>query len=360
MELSRLQLQPHKLFHHLEEVIKWEKGEYFAPIFIEFSPIDRCNQKCWYCYVEYLQHQNLEIEGKLLIEIFRDMGRAGVKSVMIQGTGEPLLNKATPDAIVEGFNSGLSLALCSNGVLLNSEMLKKILPCLEWLRISAVEYTPVLYAKSHGSPEAHWHKVIENLKIAVRIRQQEKLKTILAVHFLIFPYNVEYIVKTVKMVKDIGIDYILIKSANQSIHNPSHHWERDTHKRFIPLLKEAKDLETDEFKVSVRFDQFEVQEECGSFKKKFKKCYGLEFEAMIDADGGVYPCLHFWRDKDYCYGNLHEETFAEIWKGQRRRSVLNKIYNEFDLNNCHFGCKQMHINETLWELKNPPMHINFL
>ncbi len=360
MDLSRLQLRPHKLFHHLEEVLKWKKGEYFPPIFIEFSPTDRCNQKCWYCYTDYFNSQKQEIEGSLLVKIFRDLGRAGVKSVMVQGTGEPLLNEATPDAIVEGRKAGMSLALCCNGVLLSREVLEKVLPNLEWLRVSAVELTPALYARSHGSPESHWHKVIENLQNAVEIRRRLNLDVVLATHMLLFPYNVTSVVETAKMVKELGVDYILIKSANQSLHTPEHQWPRDTHLKFGHLLQEAKKLEDDSFKVSVRLDQFRMQEQDGSFKKGYGKCYGLAFEALIDADASVYPCLHFWRNKEYAYGDLHVESFEEIWKGRRRQQVLDRIYHEFNIEDCHFGCKTSHINETLWELANPPMHMNFL
>ncbi len=360
MDLSKLKLEPHKLFHHLDELVKWKNNQYFPPIFVEFSPTDTCNQKCWYCYTDYIGHGKKEIRGDLLIKIFRDMGHAGVKSVMVQGTGEPLMNKSTPDAIIEGNKAGLSIALCTNGVLLTEEILEKVLPSIEWLRISAIELTPDLYAKSHGSPRSHYEKVIHNIKKAVEIRNRKNLPTIIAVHTLLFPYNVEYLVETVKMVKELGVDYILVKSANQSIHNPDHQWDRDTHKKYHHLLVEAKNQETKEFKVSVRLDQFEIQENCGGFKKDFECCYGIEFETMIDADGGVYPCLHFWRNPDYLYGNLYEQSFEEIWKGKKRIEINEKIYKTHNLSQCHFGCKHMHINKSLWELANPPMHVNFL
>ncbi len=359
MDLSKLQLKPHKLFHHLDRVVKWKKGDYFPPIYVEFSPTDRCNQHCWFCYTEYLEHKPLELEPGLLVRVFRDMGAAGVKSVQIQGTGEPLLNRATPDAIVAGKKAGLSLALCTNGVLLTRPILEKTLASLEWLRVSGMESTPELYARSHGSPESHWEKVVANLKAAVDIRRQQRLETVLAAHILLFPYNIERLVDSVKMIRDWGLDYVLIKAANQSIHNPQHKWPRDTHKKFGKVLEEAKRLETKEFLVSVRTDQFEVQELCGPFKRNYQRCYGLEFETMIDSYAGVYPCLHFWRNADYCYGNLHEHTFEEIWRSERRREVLKRIYEAYDLSECYFGCKHMHINESLWELTNPPMHDNF-
>lgn len=361
MDLSRLDLKPHKLFHHLEEVLRWKNGESFPPVFVELSPTDRCQQHCHYCYIEYVWSKGRhEIEGDLLVKIFQDMGHYGVKSVMIQGTGEPLLNKATPTAIVEGKKTGLSIALCTNGVLFNQEMLEEVVPCLEWMRVSDVECNPQLYAKAHGCGESQWYRVIENLKSAVEIREREGLDTVICTHLLLFPYNAEHVVETTQMVKDIGVDFILIKSANQSTHNPEHNWERDTHIKFRQQLEEAKKLEDKEFKVSVRLDQFEIQEEKGAFPKNFDKCYGMEFETMVDADGGIYPCLNFWRDPDRRYGNLNEQTFEEIWESERRRQVQDKIYNHYDLCNCHFGCKQMHINEELCKLADEPMHVNFL
>lgn len=360
MNLSCLKLKPHKLFHHLDEVVKWKNKEYFAPIFVELSPTDICNQKCHFCYTEYMGHKKLEIPGVLLVKIFSDLGKAGVKSVMIQGTGEPLLHKSLADAILAGKQAGLDMALCTNGVLLSRDILEKILSALSWLRVSAIECNAELYAKSHGCSAAHFKQVINNLKAAVEIRNRDGLDTVIATHFIPFPYNAEYAVETAKMCKEIGVDYLLVKCANQSVHNPTHRWEKDTYIKYRKSFEEVAKLQNEQFLVSVRWDQFESQKDYGPFKKSYKSCYGMEFETMIDSDSRVYPCLNFWRNQRFCLGDLNEMSFQEIWKSEQRRRVLDDIYQKFDLNQCYFECKHHHINTTLWELANPPMHKNFL
>ena len=40
---GRLQLSGNKLLHHPEEIEKWQRGEPFAPIMIEFGPVSYCN-----------------------------------------------------------------------------------------------------------------------------------------------------------------------------------------------------------------------------------------------------------------------------------------------------------------------------
>jgi MoaA/NifB/PqqE/SkfB family radical SAM enzyme len=360
MDLSRLQLRPHKLFHHLDRVTAWKNGEYFPPIFIEFSPTDRCNQRCWFCYTNYLGHRKLDIGPAEMVRVFRDLGQAGVRAVQIQGTGEPLLNSATPDAIVAGHEAGLSLALCSNGVLLDDAITERIIPHLEWIRFSAFESTAERYARTHGCPEAQWHKLVHNIRETVRIREKLSTGTVIGVMVVLFPYNALHLLETVRMLKGFGVDFVHIKPPQVSIHNPDHDWPRGLNETFAEQVEQVLGLQDREFIVSYRKDQFEVEKAPGPFVKDFDTCHGLEFEALIDADYGVYPCLQFWRNPEFCYGNLKESSFDAIWRSDRRKEVQRKIYTEFDLNKCFCACKQSHLNSELCRLGNPPLHVNFL
>ena len=362
MKLDRLKLSPHKLFHHLDKVQSFMNDEYFPPIHVEISVTDRCQHNCHFCYSKYLGHQKLDIPHDMLIKIIRDLGKAGVKSLFIQGTGEPLLNKSCADAIVEAKKCGLDVALQTNGVLLDNDFLDKALSSLSWVRISSLECNSKLYSKTHGCKERDFKHLVENIKYARYLRDENDLDTIIAGTIMSFPYNAEYTYDTVKMYKDLGLDYIMIRAAQMSLYNPEHHWDNDLHKKYRDVFENAESLEDDEFKVSMRWDQFGyVEMGHKEVFQPFKKCYGLEFETMIDADSKVYPCFIFWRNPEYCIGDLTKNSFDEIWKSERRYDVLSKIYNEWDLKECACtNCKQVHINKDLWELKNPQLHKNFL
>jgi len=366
MDVTRLKLTPHKLFHHLGEVVKWQHGEDFAPIYVEVNPVDACNHRCIFCYADYLGHKKeLCIERDLFIRIFRDMGEAGVKSVMVQGTGEPLLNKALPDAIVEGKKAGLDISLVTNGVLFTEESLEKIIPAISWMRVSALEYTPELYAKTHQCPESHYHRVIKNLKKAVEIRNRElsknpDLETIIQAHHMPFPFNIYHTVDTVKLMKDIGLDAVYVKPAQIRPDNLHHEWPRDIHVTYQKILEECNQYDDDEFRVSVRWGEFDLTEVAGPFKKGYDACYGLYFSTNIDADAKIYPCYQLWRVERYCIGDLSKQSFKEIWFSEHRRQVLKDHEENFDLDQCHVQCRQHAYNKDLWELSHPPLHKNFL
>ena len=292
-----------------------------------------------------------------------DLGKAGVRSLFFQGTGEPTLNKHAAEAIVLAKNNGIDTALQTNGVLMNKKFVDTALSSLSWVRVSALESDRETYAKTHQCNPRQYDVLVKNLKYAVEYRDENNLDTVVAGMVMAFPYNAEMVYDTVKMYKDIGLNYVMIRAAQLSLNNEHHDWDRKTHKKYIKQFKAAEGLEDENFQVSMRWDQFEMVERGHKdLKQPFEKCYGLEFETMIDADACVYPCFIHWRDPEYCIGNLHENSFDEIWRSKRRYDVLNNIYENWDLKKCALtNCKQSHINKDLWELKDsPPMHKNFL
>lgn len=365
MNVKQLDLSGNKIIHHLEQVIKWRNGDYFPPPYVEINPTDNCNQRCFYCFCDYLGHKKIEIAPKKLIETIADFQKAGVKAIYIQGAGEPLLNVGVPDGIVAGKEAGLGVSLSTNGVLLNRAILNKILPCLSWLLIGQVELNPQLYAKSHGCNENQWQEVIDNIKIAVEIRDKLNLsETLISTHLMPFPHNYAHVFETAKMVKDIGADYINFKPANQREENKNiGNWPRDVYKICNEQLQRAKiELEDDSFFVNVKLHEFEHVEKAGPILSGYDKCFGVEFETLLDADGGIYPCCELWRREEYCYGNIYENSFEEIWRSERKKKVLEKFYREYNVYKCstHGACKQGKINQILWDIKNPPVHKEFI
>ena len=352
----------HGIFHHLDTLQKWKKGETVPPLWVEVSATDSCNHKCFYCYTQYLGHQKLSIPEDLLVKIFHDMGVAGVKCCELQGTGEPLLNKGVPDAIIAGKKTGMDICLVTNGSLLTKDMLEKIEPCLSFLRVSALAHNSEFYAKLHGCPEEHFHRVVEALKEAVKIRDRQNLDIVIVATFITFDFNTPYIVDTARLLKDIGINIMSIKPSVLMEHNKDQDWERDSfHHIHQDKFAEAKALEDDNFKVFLNEEYLDEFMNSQPPSRAYQKCYGVEFETHIGADAKIYPCAHCWQEERYCLGNLKEKSFGEIWGSKEWRDALSRFYEEIEVNKCeYFCCKQHSINGYLFEMANPPRHVNVL
>ena len=92
--MKNLFLDGSKLLYHLPAVQKWLKGEEVFPVHVEISPSSGCNQRCILCCVDFKGHKPKNIEEKILLNLVRDFKKCGVKSFLLAGEGEPLLNKA--------------------------------------------------------------------------------------------------------------------------------------------------------------------------------------------------------------------------------------------------------------------------
>lgn len=94
--------------------------------------------------------------------------------------------------------------------------------------------------------------------------------------------------------------------------------------------------------------------------KAYDNCYGLPFMAHIDAKGNIWPCINFIGKADFLYGNLYDQTFEEIWEGERKKRVMS-IFEDIDINQvCREACRLDEINRYLYQLRHPNGHVNFI
>jgi radical SAM protein with 4Fe4S-binding SPASM domain len=73
-------------------------------------------------------------------------------------------------------------------------------------------------------------------------------------------------------------------------------------------------------------------------------CHVVEGEILIDPYGDVRPCSHL---EAYSYGNVRETPVAEIWRGARRKKLLEKV--RADMFPVCDKCCQHRSNLTVWQ-----------
>ena len=234
---KRLQAVPHKLFHHLEELLKWRKGEYFPPIHVELGPTYRCNQKCIWCYTAYLrERKHLELDKRTFLKIMNDLGAAGVKSCCFQGCGEPFMNPHATAAIRTGSMAGVDIAVVTNGVLFTEEKARECLPYLHWLRFSALEVDAEMYAHVHGCPEGQYLQLLKNIQAAARLKDAiGHPEFILSAMMVVQDHNWQTVPQVARIARELGLDYIMIRSASSSVWN-KYECGPDLHKQHADVI----------------------------------------------------------------------------------------------------------------------------
>jgi len=342
---------------HVERLHQWLKGDDIFPIYVEISPSGACNHRCVFCAFEYLNYSPRFIDTKSLFKALREMSECGVKSINYSGEGEPFMHKDMVDIILYTKKLGIDAAAAINGVLFTKEKAERCLSSLTWVKISINAGKKETYAKIHGCSEHDFNKVLKNFADMVKIRKSNNYNTTIGAQMLLLPENQDETVMLAKTLKNIGIDYLVVKPF---IKHPMSAHRIDSQFRYKDLLSledELKPLNSGSFKVIFRAHAMEKIE---SQERPYKKCLGLPFFTEIISNGDVYSCGPYLGNKKYCYGNIYENTFKEIWLGEKRKNILRLISTKLDVRKCMKNCRLDEINRYLWELKNPPSHVNYI
>ena len=351
---ENIRMDSHKLIYHPDVVARWLKGENIYPIEIEISPSGACNHRCVFCAVDYIGYQPNFLDRSTIMRDISTMSKKGLKSVICSGEGEPLLNAEMPNIANEIKACGVDVAMSTNGALFTKEKVKECLAAFTWIRYSVASMEESSYEKIQREKKGDLERVKTNLEEAVKVKRDQKLKTTLGVQCLLMPDNMSQLPDIVKQLRKIGVDYITVKPYSQHLHSENT-FEID-YEQMLELEQELKQYETDSFAVYFRANAMKKMHH----EKCYKQCLGLPFMTHIDAKGNVWPCIAHIGTEEFCYGNIYEQTFEEIWEGNRRQQIIQKMSN-LDINKvCREACRLDEINKYLNELKHPGEHVNFI
>jgi len=345
-----------RTLYHPEAILSWSEGKYFPPVLAEISPTGRCNHKCRYCYAMTRIEQD-HMDDDLLMRLPDDLESAGVKAILYQGDGDPLMHKKLPD-VINKFK--IPQTISTNGALFTPAFQDKCLDKLNYVRFSVLDSDPKRYAYQHGTTEQQHAMLIENLKYAVKNRT----KTMLMATVYLEPYSFDYAYDIVSYFKDIGLDYIVVMEAIYYDLSPVgkraftsdglRPHEINYMKNRVLMLNE------NDFEVRFRFPNCETK--TGVTPETFTPgfCQGVFFETVIAPTGDVIPCWRGWNKPELSFGNLHEHTFEHIWRSKRRQDITKWILNTPPEGDVCKVCNQYKNNQILESYMNRTEWANFL
>jgi len=344
----------HKLMYHPIELAKWINGETVPPIHAEIGITNRCNHRCKFCTLDWINHGSNDIDREVMMRCLKDMFEMGVKSIYYAGEGEPTLHSSLSEFINYAYNLGIRQSISTNGSRYTADLSEKTLGGLSWIRFSVDAGTSKTYSLIHGVSENEYYNVLNNIKDCVKIKNERKYNVDIGIQFILMPENIEEAESLAKIAKDIGVDNFQIKPAHshpKSSYSPSiYQFSHDTLEKNLEKLNDEKFLAVVRTKSMERLTQI----------RNYKDCHGFHFYAIIDAKGNVVPCNIFYGNQDFTYGNISESSFKDIWLGEKRKNVIKKV-SSMCFEQCgNYRCRLDVMNRFLERIKNPERNDEFI
>jgi MoaA/NifB/PqqE/SkfB family radical SAM enzyme/intein/homing endonuclease len=328
---------------HYIPIAKWFEGEgkdLPPPIELSLDPGHLCNFGCAHCNAQrYLVINREEVpEDKRLMtrEHLRNLidfcAKWGVKGVCIGGGGEPLMNKAVWDLPSYIASKGMRSSFATNGSLINENIAKEMMNC-RWVGVSVDAGTKEMFKKVHSVD--HFDKVIENLRLLVKMKKETGSKIDIAYKFLITPQNWSELYTACKLAKEIGV--------------------RDFHARPVDLERkdfhQAMQLNYDIEEIQRLFQKCHELEEGDDFRvftvmhkynpefrvmHTFKKCVSSPLMLQACSDGNVYVCADHRIESGFKLASHYPdpENILKVWGSDEHRKLLQSIRIDEECGRC--------------------------
>lgn len=371
-ELSQeLILDGTKIQWYSDRVKKWEKGEKIAPITIDIALTRSCNYACHFCYAMTQENDRSVITKQNIYDFLDDASEIGVKGVSLVSDGESTVSPVFVETIEHGGQRGLSMAAATNGFLLNREKLEKIIPHLTYLRFNISAGEPKRYAEIMGCKEKWFNKVVQNISLAVKIKNELKSDCTIGMQMVFMPQYHDQILPLAKLGKELKPDYLIIKQCSDDEYK-SLGVNYDEYKKHYKLLKQAEEMSDKDYAVRVKWSKIKSEG-----IRTYQRCYGPPFLLQMSGSGLIAPCGQLFNEKfkKFHIGNITQERFKDIWNSSRYWEVMSYLSSSYfnAQKMCGNLCLQHKVNEFLdgyrkgmidlklnTNNKQKPKHIDFV
>lgn len=354
--MDKFRIDGHKLMFHVPRVNDWLENKPIYPIYMEISPAGSCNHRCLYCALDFMEYKARFLDTGIIKKRLSEMGRLGVKSIMYAGEGEPFLHKDMSEIINWTKESGIDVAVTSNGTLFNNDIATATLGQITWIKVSINAATPKTYSLIHRASPEDFNRVMRNMSYAARLKKGRGYKCALGMQVILLPENACEITLLAKKAKDIGMDYLVVKPYSQHPLSRTTKYKNIKYANYLSLAEELNKFNDRNFNVIFRVYTMKKWDDP---MRDYKHCLGLPFWAYIDAAGDVWACSIYLTKDKFRLGNIRD-PFRKVWETRKRDKLVQWAREKLDTGKCRVNCRMDEVNRYLWSLKYPPEHVNFI
>jgi len=306
---------PHKILNHFDRISAFVRGELVYPITVEIDPTNVCNHRCKWC-VSIEAHTGEVLEVDRFATLIGELKQSDVKSIVLKGGGEPTTHTHFIEMLDIVRNAGLGVGLITNGSMPRRGSREKIVEACQWVRVSLDAATPQTHREIHGTSD--FTRILQNVEYLTT----SATDTMVGLNFVAEPRNHHEIVDFARLGKRIGAAYVTIRC----VFDPTNPLSDEMRAAMRSSALAAKAIEDDKFRVFLGnfTDRYLNADATQAFP--YQRCLGPNLIGIVGGDGEVYACCFLRGNKKFSFGNVNNQSFSDIWKGDKRQQVMQSVY----------------------------------
>jgi len=314
------------------------------PLHFQLEPATGCNLRCRMCQVPDYPPEKFK---NMPLEKFRHIfDQIDPIKVALSGAGEPFLNPDLLGIIRYAAGRGASVLTTTNFTLCTKKLEEIVDSGLSLIKISIDAARQDTYAKIRGR-DFH-ERIVRDIRKLQRIKKEKQSKTpYMRLQFVLQADSISEIGEVVELAHELG--------ANSLYFQPLETLLVAERKEELTAGVTFEDLKGRLAAARDRAEELRLGTNAGilvksleSYFQKYKKgipdeppqrvCLLPWFSLYITVEGNVRPCCSFGEGETLVMGNLFEQSFEEIWNGERyrkfRQDALDKKLTYAVCRNC--------------------------
>lgn len=331
-----------------------------GPFFVTFDIIGRCNLKCIGCpfHTPLKSHDppSQDFPLGLFQRLCDELADLNTCSVVLQGTGEPLLH---PDLfqMIEAANSkNFEIIILTNGTLLSRKMCQRVLDSgMDVLKVSLWATTPAEFEKNYGGTSAGvFDKIVQGVQCLSKLKKKQGSKKPKIIFRYVINKNnyhsIDNVVTLARQAEVDGIDFTVMNNSSGAV--DSIMLEEDEVANVCRDLKHVKKRLT-RLGLTHNINDIRFRYRTGAYVLEKVPCTIPWVHVRVCLDGHVCPCSRCLPNVDF--GDTNTQSFQEIWNGPAikdfRRLVMkrgagSKIMENCDCRYCCFVCDNKKVDRV--------------
>jgi MoaA/NifB/PqqE/SkfB family radical SAM enzyme len=320
----------------IQENIKSKNIIYYSKIkFLQIEPTTRCNFNCGFCCGRKMDQNDLSWDTFThTLELFSDL-----EHIELHGEGEPLLNPSFFKMVEFAKNKGITVSLITNGSLLSSDNIAKILDSgIESMLVSIESPNPEDFKQIR---QGNFHQVIRGIESLMKARR-ERLQQYPTVGFsvTVLQKTKECLPAIAELYEKLGMDggisvhTLSPMSFYQEIYNEeiakqilSKTEQALVWVKYSRLVKSGKYAkQVTHFYEKVFGDNIPSQNQPQKKRqlvKNYRSCPWLDQGLYVDRHAMVTGCPRIKHTDLYAFGKIGENTSSQII--QNRNQMGNQV-----------------------------------
>lgn len=293
------------------------------PVSLSIEPTTSCNLRCPECPsgLRSFSRPTGMMEMDTFIKIADEL-QNDISYLIMYFQGEPYLNPGFLNLVNLANSHNIYTATSTNSHYLTKEnAFETVKSGLSRIIISMDGVDQESYEKYRIGGQVF--RVIDGIKNLTEAKKALKSNApFIILQFLLFNHNIHQIPEVRRLAGRLNVDRLEFKTAQV--------YDFEKGSELIPVQTEFSRYKLNGDK------QYQIKND------HHNKCWKMWHSCVMTWDGNIVPCC-FDKDARYIMGNIHDQSFREIWNGPKYQDFRSRLFSnrkEIDIcKNCSEGSK---------------------